>query len=799
MKNVLGSGLLALLVAAMDVSAAEPVAKASVAAQPFLLQDVRLLDGPFKQIQELHRTGMVGQLEPDRLLFPFRRNAGLPQPSGVTRGYGGWDDGFCAGHYAGHYLTAAARMYAATGDTSFRDKATYMVKVLGECQDKLGGGYLSAFPAARLDRLEATPHSGLVEYYILHKILAGLVDVARQCDNRQALEIAEKLSDYVAARMAKLSPAQIEALLRTDYTGNPVNEFGGMAEGLADLYAVARQQGAPDPERHLRLALLFNRDWFVDPLFKGEDKLNGIHANTHAAQVGGIARCALETGDARLGAAADAFWKLIIQKHSFVNGGNGFDEKLRAAGTEVAGAGEAALRPITCEYCGTYNMLKIASCLFQRAPAVAYGDYYEAGLFNHILAGIAPDHGKVVYHMSMRPGDYRVHIDEPYCCQGTGIEDAARFGEAIYFHRGNELWVNLYIASTLDWHEKGLKLRLDTRYPEDGVVRLTVAATVPVEATVNFRIPAWLQELPEAQVNGQSLSDKAMPGTFLAVTRTWKDGDVVALRFPLGLRVRPSMDDPGMVSFFHGPILLAGELGREGMPASDVGGHMSNQNSPRFPVPVLVTPSTEAPAALLKPVPGKPMTYAASMVRLADRNPVEVELAPFYQVQHQRYALYWKVLKPEELDAYAERQAKILPNPAWFIGNAEAERSRNLQGERMTSGPYFGRMWRAAENGGWFSYRLPVAAGDEQDLVCTYWGGETGNRVFDILVEDTKIATQSLHQDKPNEFFDVAHRIPSALVRGKQFVTVRFQAHPGATAGGLFHCAIVKAAAAPKL
>jgi uncharacterized protein len=203
------------------------------AAVSFDLSRVRLLDGPFKEIQELHRNGLVGQLEPDKLLFPFRRNAGLPQPAGVKGGYGGWDDGFIAGHYGGHYLSAAARMYAATGDRSFRDKANYLVKVLAECQEQLGGGYLSAFPAAKFDRLEATPHAASVEYYTIHKILAGLGDVARYCDNPQAFQVAARMSDCFAARIAKLKPDQIEAMFRTDYTGNPVNEFGGMAEALA--------------------------------------------------------------------------------------------------------------------------------------------------------------------------------------------------------------------------------------------------------------------------------------------------------------------------------------------------------------------------------------------------------------------------------------------------------------------------------------------------------------------------------------------------------------------------------------
>ena len=313
-----------------------------------------------------------------------------------------------------------------------------------------------------------------VEYYTIHKILAGLVDVARYCDNQQAFEVAAKMSDYFAARMAKLKPDQIEAMFRTDYTGNPVNEFGGMAEALADLYLLARNQGDAKADRHLKLAAVFNRDWLIEPLLKGQDKLNGLHGNTHIAQACGLARYALAANDDRTGQAAEAFWKLVVQKHSFVNGGNSFQEKLRAPGIEVTGTGNSALSPLTAETCNTHNMLKLTRSLFERAPAVAYADYYEQALYNHILASIAPDHGKVIYFMPLRPGDFRVHIDSPFCCLGTGIENAARFGEAIYFHRGNTLWVNLFIPSTLDWREQGMKIRLDSLYPEDGNIRLTL-------------------------------------------------------------------------------------------------------------------------------------------------------------------------------------------------------------------------------------------------------------------------------------------------------------------------------------
>ena len=769
--------------------AAEPAAEA------FDLSRVRLLDGPFRQIQELHRTGLVGQLEPDKLLFPFRKNARLPQPAGVTGGYGGWDEGFVAGHYAGHYLSAAARMYAATGDVSFRDKANSLVKSLAECQEKLGGGYLSAFAAARFDKLEANPRKGLVEYYTIHKILAGLVDVADLCGNRQAFEVAAKLSDCFAGRLAKLTPEQIEVLFRTDYAGNPVNEFGGMAEALTDLYELARRHGDANAGRHLRLAAFFKRDWLIGPLIQGEDKLAGLHGNTHVAQASGIARYALASGDDRAGQAAEAFWKLIVHDHSFVIGGNGFDEKLRGARIEVAGTGSAALSSATAETCNTHNMLKLSRHLFQRDPLPAYADYMELALYNHILASISPKHGRVTYFTPLRPGDFRTYLDGPYCCQGTGIENAARFGEAIYFHHAATLWVNLFIASTLDWREQGMKLRLETRYPETGTIRLTIQAEKPVQATLNLRIPGWVDGPVTATINGQR-QPEAKPGSYLALERVWNDGDAIELSLPLLLRVRPSLDDPQTVSLFHGPLVLAGELGCDGMPGNDVAGKDAFTHIPAWPVPVFVKPNPEQPGLPIEPVAGLPPAFHARMINPADQKAILVRLAPLYRVQHQRFAVYWKVLTPEQVKAIGRPPAKAATPAGSFVGNAEEEKARNFQGERSTTGRHQGRRWRDAAAGGWFSYRLPVDANTDVNLVCTYWGGETGNRVFDIVVEDKTMATQTLNKNQPGQFFDVAYRIPAEQIRGKQFVTVRFQAHAGAQAGGLFDCRLVPVPAA---
>ncbi len=632
----------------LPIGAADKERLPGASVEPFEPSRVRLLDGPFKQLQERHRTGYVGSLEPDRLLFEFRRTAKMPQPPGVAAGYGGWDSGFIAGHYAGHYLSAAARMYAATGDASFRDKAVYMVRVLAQCQSQLGDGYLAAFPSSKFDVLERTPTQASVPYYTIHKILAGLLDVYSLCDHREALDAAARMSDYFAARIAKLSPGQIEAMLRTDYTGNPANEFGGMAESLVDLYLYAKAAGQSDAERHLKLAAVFQRDWFIDPLVRGEDRLAGLHGNTHIAQAVGLARYAVVTGDNRAFKAAENFWKFVCHDHCFVNGGNSFDEKFRTARVETAGTGDAALSPETAESCNTHNMLKLSRHLFQREPRREFADYIEHALWNHILTTIDPESGRMVYFTPLRPGDFRTYLDSPYCCVGTGIENTARFGDAIYFHRDDTLWVNLYIPSSLDWREQGLRVRQESRFPEDNRVIFTLQAATPTRATLKLRVPPWCTSPPVVKVNGTPRNPSDDKGYF-NLTDTWKSDDQIELILPMAPRLRRSMDDTRTVSVFYGPLLLAGELGRADMPDSDIAGNRTFSKVPAFPTPVFVSETPEDLSAWLRPVAGAGPAFTANGVHPSDGRSQPVRLVPFYQVHHQRYAVYWRLLKPGEL------------------------------------------------------------------------------------------------------------------------------------------------------
>ncbi len=397
---------------------------------------VRLLPGgPFYDRQELHRTGYVGHLDPDRLLFEYRKLAGLPQASGITGGYGGWDSGFIKGHMAGHYLSAASRMAAATGDESFRKKVLYLVGELAKCQEALKqDGYLAAFPSVALDWQEgASKNSGgvVVPYYTIHKIMAGLVDAHHYLGDQQALDVALKMSGYLRKRLLALQPEQIERMFRTDRSRNPQTEFGGMADVLSELYSITGDKS------QLELASLFNRPWLIAPLAANEDRLASLHGNTHIAQLAGIARYANLTGSAAELRASENAWEIITRHHSFALGGNSYKEWFDGPDIEAGPSidNRKCLPPTTAESCNTQNMLKLTARLIERAPERAdYADYFERAIYNHLLATVAPDTGAMTYFTPLR-GDFRTYLNGTQCCVGSGIENTARYNEGIYFQR----------------------------------------------------------------------------------------------------------------------------------------------------------------------------------------------------------------------------------------------------------------------------------------------------------------------------------------------------------------------------
>ena len=577
-----------LLVARGPSVAAAPVPPA---AQTFPLRDVRILDGPFHDAQQRDLAYLLS-LDPDRLLHTFRLNAGLPT---TAKPYGGWEAPSVElrGHSLGHYLTACALLYEATGDERLKARALGLVAELRKVQQALPSrgmhpGYLSAFPEELIDRVEA--RKGVwAPYYTLHKIMAGLLDVHRVTDDPAALEAVTEMAAWVGLRAKGLDDAQWQAMLET--------EFGGMQDVLTELYVTTA-----NPE-HLRLARLFDHRSVFDPLARGEDPLDGLHANTQIPKAIGAALDCETTGEPRYCAVAETFWQRVALRRSYAIGGHSEDEHFSPVAHLSRHLGES-----TAETCNTYNMLKLTRRLFLRDADPARIEFYERGLFNHILASQDPATGMVTYYVALKPGAWRSYStpeDSFWCCVGTGMENPARYGEAIYARQGDALLVNLFLASELRWKEKGLVLRQETRFPDEDETRLALRLEKPARFALRLRHPAWAKDGFAVSVNGHAEPVESRPSSYATVEREWRDGDVVEIRLPMSLRFEPTPDDPARGAFLFGPIVLAADLGAEGLDARARYGpsapEVRLEELP--PAPVLVAASAADALARVKPAP----------------------------------------------------------------------------------------------------------------------------------------------------------------------------------------------------
>ena len=743
-------------------------------ARPFPLPDVRLLDGQFKTGQDIAVKYLLS-LEADRLLANFRKEAGL-EPK--AKHYGGWESQGVSGHCGGHYLSACALAYAATGDPRFLERVNYFVAELAGCQKANGNGYVAAIPNGKQVYLEVAAgnirSSGFdlngcwVPNYTMHKLFAGLRDAYRLCGNQQALTVEIGLAEWMEKTLANLNEEQMQRILAA--------EHGGLNETFADLYADTGDA------RWLALSRRFHHKAILDPLAGKEEILPGKHANTQIPKLIGVATRYELAGEASDKAAADFFWDRVVNHHSYVTGGHcdhehfGPPDKLNDR-----------LSPMTTETCNVYNMLKLTQHVFGWNPDAAVGDFYERALLNHIRSTQHPD-GRVIYNLSLLPGHYKEY-QSPYdgftCCVGTGMENHVKYGEGIYFHDSDELWVNLFIASELNWKARGLKVRQETAWPNGETSKLTFTSDKPQELKVRIRHPWWAVNGLRVKVNGQEQATATKPSSYAEIKRRWKNGDTIELKFPMVLRTESMPDNPNRIAIFHGPVLLAANLG----PVND-----SAATQP-FYVPVLLT-GGKAVSDWVKPVSDAQHTFKT----VGAGRPKDVELVPFHSLHDRRYTVFLDVYsdsewrkREAEIRAEQQREQDLAARTIDIlrIGEMQPERDHNLQGENTSAGEAMGRKWRHATDGGWFSFELQVRPGKPNELMLTFWGGETGNRSFDIQVDGNKVGTQKLLNNQPGKFFDVNYAIPSEVVAGKEKVTVKLQAQPGNSAGGLFGARMV--------
>jgi len=751
---------------------ASPGGDVSLQAPPALstfdLSDVHLLEGPFRHAMEMDQAYIL-VLKPDRLLSRCREYAGLV-PKDST--YGGWEKEALSSHFVGHYLSACALQYRGTGDRRFLDRINYVVDQLAECQKANKNGYVTGIPDGK--RVFAEVKAGNVRakgfdlngvwspWYTVHKIMAGLRDAFLLAGNQKARDVLLGMADWTFETTKGLPDSLFQRML--------ICEYGGMSEVLADLYAITAEK------KYLDLAERFCDRAVMDPLARQEDRLEGLHGNTNIPKLVGAARLYEITGEERFAAMSRFFWETVTRNHSYAAGGHGEYEHFGAPRRLSDRLSEG-----TMETCNTYNMLKLTRFLFTRKPDAEYADFYERALFNHILASQNPENGMVCYFVPMGSCTHKVYstpFDDFTCCLGTGLENHSRYGECIYFHELDTLYVNLFIASEVNWREKGIRLAQRTDFPNSESTRLIFSCTAPTGASVRIRHPFWAGAL-RLSVNGEKIAADSSAG-YLTIRRQWKTGDTLSVVIPMSLRTEPLPDMADRAALMYGPLLLAGDLG-------PVDGAR--------PVPLLVTEGRPI-GSWTRQLPGRTLTFETRGVG----RPGDVTLIPFFMMHDRRYAVYWDCVTErewkdrvrEEKSEHARlRSLQARTVDSLLIGEPSAERAHRLEGEMTTIGQYRGRTWRQAAGTGWFSFELSSRPDARLQLVITYWGSETEKREFDITVDGQILATQILSRNNPGTFFDATYALPPALTRGKGSLTIRFSPHKGAIAGRVFGSRLV--------
>lgn len=599
-------------------NAAPNAERVSWKALPFPMKQVRLLPGIFKTGSD-RNLEYLKSLPEDRLMHTFRLTAGLPSSA---KPFGGWEAPDCElrGHFdGGHYLSACALAYASTGDEEIKKRGDSLVAELAKCQQR--SGYLSAFPEELFDRLRERIKVW-APFYTIHKIMAGHLDMYTLTGNQQALDTVKKMAGWVGDYSGIISYDHWQDMLNTEY--------GGMGETMANLAAVSGDRRGMF--QGLFMARRFDKNSFFDPLADHQDKLKGLHVNTHIPQVIAAARIYELSGDTKYRDIAEYFWNEVTEERSYANGGTSNDENW----TTDPGKLSTALGPMTAEDCCAYNMLKLTRHMFGWAPQAHYMDYYERVLFNHRLGTMDPETGTTMYYYPLASGYSKVYatpFDSFWCCNGTGVEEFAKFNDTIYFHDDNSVFVNLFIASELDWPEKNFKLRQETDFPRQQGTKLTVLGDAPSNVALRIRIPYWVRG-GDVKVNGKVLPAFASPSSYLSLLGPWKKGDIIELSLPMDLHLSHMPDDDTVQAVMYGPLVLAGKYGEA--PRE----HWYDSNYERKSNPGPAAPPITAnvyDASSWVEVGKEPLTFRG----MGQDKPIT--LVPMSHIVHEDYGVYWKV------------------------------------------------------------------------------------------------------------------------------------------------------------
>ena len=775
-------------------------------ADEFPLGDVTLLDGPLKHARDLNIKVLL-QYDNDRLLAPFLKEAGLTPKGELYPNWAGLD-----GHVGGHYLTALA-MNAATGSKECQERMEYWISELQACADanaknhpSWGKGYIGGVPNS--DRVWSTFKQGdfkayfgsWVPFYNVHKIYAGLRDAWVYCGNEQAKSLFLGLCDWAIDLTAGLTDQQMERALDT--------EHGGMNEVLADAYAITGDK------KYLDVAKRFSHRRLLNPLSQRQDCLDNMHANTQVPKVVGFERIAELSGDEAYHNAGIYFWDIVTGERSLAFGGNSRREHFpsKEACKDFVNDIDGP------ESCNTNNMLKLSEELHRRNPEARFADYYELATFNHILSTQHPEHGGYVYFTSARPRHYRNYSapnEAMWCCVGTGMENHGKYGQFIYTKKADALFVNLFVASELNWKERGITLRQETTFPYSETSRITVTevsnhnskfSTLNSQFKLMVRYPGWVKPGQFAvKLNGQPVAIVTGPSSYVTIDRQWKKGDVVEINFPMYNYVKYMPNLPQYIALMHGPVMLAMKTGTEDLAMliaddSRFGQLAVGKKLPTDQAPILINNNIEDIANQLQPVAGKPLHFTLSTKMV---NEIRNELMPFFELHDSRYMMYWLALSEDNYQGYLdnlakqeqERQAledrtvdKVQP------GEQQPESDHFMETDDSFVGNSNDVFYRDASNGHYFSYLMQTGGQTNLSLRLKYWGvGEWKSHEFDIFVDDVLVTSvNNTGKYRISEFKYETYPVPEEALQRKKQVRVKFVAKPHRQIGEIYEVRLVR-------
>ncbi|PXY43307.1 glycoside hydrolase family 127 protein [Flavobacterium hydrophilum] len=663
--------------------------------QLFSPNEIRLKEGPFKNAQDVDLKYIL-DLNPDKLLAPYLLDAGFSPKSDR---YGNWENIGLDGHIGGHYLSALSMMYAATGNIELKNRLDYMLSELARCQDKNGNGYVGGIPQGKVfwDRIHKGDIDGSsfglnntwVPIYNIHKLFAGLNDAYQYTGSEKAKDILIKLGDWFIELLRPLSDEQIEKILKT--------EHGGINESFADLYSITKNK------KYLETAEKLSHKAFLDPLLKKEDKLTGLHANTQIPKVIGFEKIAVLSGNKQWSDAVQFFWNNVTQNRSVAFGGNSVAEHFNPI-DDFSGMLKSNQGPETCN---SYNMERLTKALFLDKDDVSYLDFYERTLYNHILSSQHPEKGGFVYFTPIRPNHYRVYSQPDtsmWCCVGSGLENHTKYGELIYSHTENDIFVNLFIPSVLNWKEKGIELEQTTKFPYENNSELVLKLKKTKSFALNIRYPKWAENF-EIIVNGKEQKIEAKLSAYVTLSRKWKSGDKVTIRFKTATHLESLPDGSNWSAFVNGPIVLAAKTSTEdlkGLFADDSRmGHVANGK---------YIPLDKAYALV-----GEKAGYVAKLKEEGNlRFSLDsLQLEPFFEVHDARYQIYFQTYSKEE---YKENQALLKQQEIEAMaveaktidkincGEQQPEVDHLYKGEKSNSGYDDGKFWRNTRS--YISYQM---------------------------------------------------------------------------------------------